>query len=127
VREESARTAPRAAQQEQHIHVHATLALPEGIAAMATTAPPVIQNHIHVPEAAPPVVNVDVAAPAVTVAPPAVQVDVAAPTVNVQADVPPAQVVVAHPTRAVQTVERDPDTLEITRTVTTYETDQQKE
>jgi hypothetical protein len=127
VRNESAKTARPAAQQAQHIHLHATLALPEGLASMASSAPPVIENHIHVPESAPPVVNVDVAAPAVTVAPPAVQVDVAAPAVTVQAEVPPAQVVVAHPTRAVQTVERDPETLEITRTVTTYETDQAKE
>jgi hypothetical protein len=80
-----------------------------------------------VPEAAAPVVQVDVAAPSVTVTPPAVQVDVAAPAVTVQAEVPPAQVVVAHPTKAVQTVERDPETLEITRTVTTYETGQAKE
>jgi hypothetical protein len=36
-------------------------------------------------------------------------------------------VVVAHPNRAVQTVERDPNTLEVTRTITTYETDQPKE
>jgi phage gp29-like protein len=127
VRNESAKTAQPAAQQAQHIHLHATLALPEGLAAMASSAPPVIENHIHVPESAPPVVNVDVAAPSVTVTPPAVQVDVAAPAVTVQAEVPPAQVVVAHPTRAVQTVERDPETLEITRTVTTYETDQAKE
>jgi phage gp29-like protein len=128
VRQESAPAAAHAARPEQHIHLHATLALPEGLAAMAASAPPpVIENHIHVPESAPPVVNVDVAAPAVTVTPPAVQVDVAAPAVTVQAEVPPAQVVVAHPDRAIQTVERDPDTLEVTRTVTTYETDQPKE
>jgi phage gp29-like protein len=127
VRQESAPAATPAAQQAQHIHLHATLALPEGLAAMAASAPPVIENHIHVPEAAAPVVQVDVAAPSVTVTPPAVQVDVAAPAVTVQAEVPPAQVVVAHPDRAIQTVERDPNTLEVTRTVTTYETDQPKE
>jgi lambda family phage portal protein len=33
----------------------------------------------------------------------------------------PAQVVVAHPTRATQTIERDPDTLEATRTIINYE------
>jgi hypothetical protein len=111
VRQESAPAATPAAQPAQHIHLHATLALPEGLDAMAASAPPVIENHIHVPEAAAPVVQVDVAAPAVTV----------------QAEVPPAQVVVSHPERAIQTVERDPNTLEVTRTVTTYETDQPKE
>jgi hypothetical protein len=66
-------------------------------------------------------------APVVNVEPPVVNVQVAAPEVNFTAEVPPAQVVVAHPTKAVQTVERDPETLEVTRTVTTYETDQPKE
>lgn len=48
--------------------------------------------------------------------PPAeVVVQVAAP------EIPAAQVVMVHPARAVQHVERDPDTLEIIRTVTDYE------
>jgi hypothetical protein len=33
----------------------------------------------------------------------------------------PAQIVVAHPTRATQTIERDPETLEATRTIINYE------
>jgi phage gp29-like protein len=83
---------------------------------------------IHMPEQPAPVVRMEAApAPVVNVEPPVVNVQVAAPEVTVQAEVPPAQVVVAHPTKAVQTVERDPETLEVTRTVTTYETDQPKE
>lgn len=35
--------------------------------------------------------------------------------------VPATQVVIAHPTRAVQTVERDPETLEVVRSITEYE------
>ena len=46
-------------------------------------------------------------------------VNVAAPVVNLDATVPPAQVVVQHPTRAVQTVKRDAND-EITQTVTDY-------
>jgi hypothetical protein len=49
---------------------------------------------VNVPEQAPPVVNVEAA---------------------------PAQVVMQHPKRAVQTFERDPDTLELTRGITDYE------
>jgi phage gp29-like protein len=81
---------------------------------------------IQMPEQPAPVVHVQAAsapapAPAVHVEPPVVHVQVAAPEVTVQAEVPPAQVVVAHPAKAIQTVERDPQTLEVTRTVTTYE------
>jgi lambda family phage portal protein len=59
-----------------------------------------VVNHVHVPE----------------------QRAAEAPTVNVQVDVAPAGVTVVdnHPTRAVQTVERDKDD-EIVRTVTTFE------
>ena len=46
----------------------------------------------------------------------------AAPTFHVaMPPVPAAQVVFAHPSRAVQRVERDPQSLEIMRTVTTYD------
>lgn len=79
---------------------------------------------IQMPEPPAPIVHVQAAsapAPAVHVEPPVVHVQVAAPEVTVQAEVPPAQVVVAHPSKAVQTVERDPQTLEVTRTITTYE------
>lgn len=93
----------------------------------AAAAPAVHLNApitIQMPEPPAPVVHVQAAsapAPAVHVEPPVVHVQVAAPEVTVQAEVPPAQVVVAHPSKAVQTVERDPQTLEVTRTITTYE------
>lgn len=95
----------------QHFH------MPQGFGA----APPVTVNLA--PQDAPPApqVQVDVhmpeqAAPTVNVAAPVVQME--APIVNVQ----PADVMVnnVYPTKAVQTVERDPETQEITATVTTY-------
>lgn len=70
-----------------------------------------------------PVVNV--AAPTIEI-PPAV-VNVAAPEIHnhlpessITIETPPASVVVTHPARAVQTVERDPETQEVLRTVTEY-------
>ncbi len=65
---------------------------------------------INVPEQAAPVVNVTV---------PAQTINVAAPQVAFEATVPPAQVVVQHPTKAVQTVKRDAAD-EIVSTVTEY-------
>lgn len=44
-----------------------------------------------------------------------------APVVHVTNEVPPAQVVVAGPARSISEVERDPQTQEILRTVTTFE------
>lgn len=104
------------------INLSATLQMPEGFAAFAAPAPTTIENHIHVPEQAAPMVNV--AAPAVTVEAPVVHV--AAPEVNVTNEVQPAPVnnVVTpspHPVRAIQTVERDLQNLEVTRTITIYE------
>jgi hypothetical protein len=46
-------------------------------------------------------------------------VNVTAPAVNFEANMPPAQVVVQHPTRAVQTVKRDAND-EIVNTTTEY-------
>lgn len=43
------------------------------------------------------------------------------PVVHIKNEVPAAQVVVASPARSVAEVERDPDTQEILRTVTTHE------
>lgn len=63
---------------------------------------------VNVPQQAAPVVNV--AAPVV---------NVTAPAVNFEATMPPAQVVVQHPTRAVQTVKRDAND-EIVSTNTEY-------
>lgn len=65
---------------------------------------------INVPEAPAPVVTVNV---------PAQTINVAAPQVAFEATVPPAQVVVQHPSRAVQTVKRDAAD-EIVSTVTEY-------
>lgn len=88
-------------------------ALAAGVSALASRdAPAPVVNvaaaQVHVPA---PVVNVSVP-------------EAAAPVVNVSpqfhVETPPAQVTVAHPARAVQTVERDGETLEITRTVTEY-------
>jgi phage gp29-like protein len=75
----------------------------------------VIHNTIQVPEQAPPVINNTVQVP-----------EQAPPTINMaaaQITVQPADVVVnnTHPSRAIQVVERDTATDEITRTVTTYE------
>jgi hypothetical protein len=109
---------------ESPLPTEINLKLPDGFAAMFAErqpAPTVIENHIHVPEQAAPIVNV--AAPTVTVDAPIV--NVAAPAVSVTNEVQPAPVntvvTPTHPARAVQTVERDPQTLEVTRTLTTYE------
>lgn len=74
------------------------------------TEMPIIVN---VPEQAAPVVNVNV---------PAQTINVAAPVVNMEANVPPAQVVVQHPSKAVQTVQRDKND-EIISTTTEYTTE----
>lgn len=78
-----------------------TMAAPEPQTVNVQLEAQPVQVTVNVPEQPAPVVNV--AAPAVTV------------------DVQPAPVVMAHPARAVQTVERDPETLEVTKTITTYE------
>jgi phage gp29-like protein len=104
----------------QQITLAATLALPESVlaalAAAQPAAPTVIENHVHVPAAAPSVIENHVHVPETVV-------HVAAAEVTVNNEVLPAPVntVVTHPTRAIQTVERDPGTLEVDRTVTVYE------
>jgi lambda family phage portal protein len=86
-----------------------TAALVAAVTTMAAREPaaPVINNHTTLPA---PVVNV-----ANQVHPTAVEV-----TANFEATVPPAQIVMQHPSKAVQVVERDAETDEITQTVTTY-------
>lgn len=96
------------------INFAATIQLPDAAFTQrdAPPAPPaVVEAHFHVPEQPAPVVNV--AAPVV---------HVAAPSVAVTNEVQPAPVntVVTHPARAITTVERDPRTLEVTRTITDY-------
>jgi len=93
--------------------MHISITPPSVTVNMAEQMPPPapsVKVDVHVPEQAAPVVNV---------APPTVQV--AAP--NVELTVQPADVTVnnVHPSKAVQTVERDPNTQEITATITTYE------
>lgn len=97
------------------INLSATIQIPDSaIASMAAAqpAPPatVVENHVHVQPAPVEVNN---------------QVQPAPVTVNNEVVVQPAAVstvvVPTHPSRAVQTVERDPESLEVTRTVTTYE------
>lgn len=93
---------------EARHEIHNHVAVPEQRAAEVhnhvTLPEPQVVNHVHVPE----------------------QRAAAAPVVNItnQVDVAPAGVTVVdtHPTRAVQTVERDADD-EIVRTVTRYERD----
>lgn len=93
-------------------------ALRGDITALAAKEPFVVNNIIH-PSA--------VQVPIQTTVQNTVQVpEQAAPTINMagpQITVQPAEVVVnnTHPTRAIQTVERDPATDEISRTITTYE------
>ncbi len=88
---------------EIHNHVAPSAATVE-VRNDVTTPQPQVVNHVHVPE----------------------QRAAAAPVVNItnQVDVAPAEVTVVdnHPTRAVQTVERDADD-EIVRTVTRFERD----
>jgi len=77
-----------------------------------------VEAHIHVPDPAAPVVTV--AAPVVTVTN-----EVQPAPVSVTNEIQPSPVttvvVPTHPARAVQTVERDLETLEVTRTITEYE------
>lgn len=90
---------------------HATLlvALAADKAAVMPSPPAqvTVEAHIHVPDQAAPVVTV------------------AAPSVTVTNEVQPAPVttvvVPTHPARSIQTIERDPESLEVTRTLTTYE------
>lgn len=109
---------------ESPLPAEINLKLPQEFAALFAErqpTPTVIENHIHVPEQAAPIVTV--AAPEVNVAAPVVTV--AAPNVLITNEVQPAPVsnivTPTHPARAVQTVERDPQTLEVVRTVTEYE------
>jgi hypothetical protein len=91
------------ARHEIHNHVAPSAATVE-VRNDVTVPEPQVVNHVHVPE----------------------QRAAAAPVVNItnQVDVAPAEVTVvdSHPTRAVQTVERDADD-EIVRTVTRFERD----
>ena len=100
---------------------HATLLAALTATKPADPAPPAqvtVEAHIHVPDPAAPIVTV--AAPVVTVTN-----EVQPAPVSVTNEIQPAPVttvvVPTHPTRAVQTVERDPDSLEVTRTITHYE------
>ncbi|MCG3177436.1 MAG: hypothetical protein MOGMAGMI_02410 [Candidatus Omnitrophica bacterium] len=100
---------------------HATLLATLTATKPTDPAPPAqvtVEAHIHVPDQAAPIVSV--AAPAVTITN-----EVQPAPVSVTNEIQPAPVttvvVPTHPARAVQTVERDPDSLEVTRTVTTYE------
>jgi lambda family phage portal protein len=86
--------------------------------AMDTIAAQAAEQIRQVADAMP--INITTPTPVVNVTTPTPVVNVTAPAVNFEATVPQAQVVVAHPTRAVQTVERDAND-EILRTVTTYE------
>jgi len=100
---------------------HATL-----LAALTATKPAeavapaqvTVEAHIHVPDPVAPVITV--AAPTVTITN-----EVQPAPVSVTNEIQPAPVttvvVPTHPARAVQTVERDPETLEVTRTVTDYD------
>jgi len=107
------------------VNLAAELKLPEGLAALlaekpaaAATAPPIV--NVTVPPAEAPVVHVTVQPadlPAIHVAAPVVSVSNAVQPAPVQTVVTPAP----HPARAIQTVERDPQTLEVTRTITHYE------
>ena len=110
-REASARAAAAAEQTAARLEASTqTAALVAAVTTMAARDPvaPVINNHTNLPAS---VVNV-----ANQVQPAPVEV-----TNHFEATVPAAQVVMQHPTRAVQTVERDPETDEITQTITTYE------
>jgi lambda family phage portal protein len=107
----SAAQAQSAAQLEASTQTTAALAAAVATIAARESAAPIINNHIGLPT---PVVNVEN-----QVQPTAVEV-----TNHFEATVPAAQVVMQHPTRAVQVVERDAATDEITQTVTTYEVDQ---
>lgn len=101
------------AQQERAPVIHTHINVPAPVvnitqeAAHAQAPAPVIQVDVHVPEQAAPVVNITN--------------DIAAPGVTVEVQPAPVNTVVTHPARAIQTVERDPQTLEVTRTLTTYE------
>ena len=91
-------------QAKEPLVIQNTIQLPEQPA-------PVVNNTVNLPEQAPTVVNL-----------PETVVNLASPAITVQ----PADVVInnTHPTRAVQTVERDAND-EIVRTVTTYQTHQE--
>lgn len=97
---------PENTQLVQHFHMPDTFGAPAPITVQMAPGPaPNVQVDVHVPEQAAPVVNM-----------------AAAPAPVVQIDVQPAPVTVhnMHPSQAVQTVERDPDTQEIIKTTTTY-------
>lgn len=74
--------------------------------------------------AAAPAPVVHVAAPAIDIPPTVVnlspEIHNHLPVPDISIETPPASVVVAHPSRAVQTVERDPETKEVLCTVTDY-------
>jgi lambda family phage portal protein len=110
----------QATQQPQPINVQLqTQQIDTAVArAMDTIAAQAAEQIRQVADAMP--INITTPAPVVNVTTPAPVVNVTAPAVSFEATVPQAQVVVAHPARAVQTVERDAND-EILRTVTTYE------
>jgi len=113
-----------------HIHNHLPPAAAPAIHAtvQAAQAPNVtVQMEAIMPEQPAPSVTIEnhvapAAAPDVTVQVEAIMPDQAAPVVNL--DMPAPTVVVAHPRQAVQVVERDAESLEVIRTVTRYEMDQ---
>jgi hypothetical protein len=110
----------QATQQPQPINVQLqTQQIDTAVArAMDTIAAQAAEQIRQVADAMP--INITTPAPVVNVTTPTPVVNVTAPAVSFEATVPQAQVVVAHPARAVQTVERDAND-EILRTVTTYE------
>lgn len=92
---------------DRHATLLAVLAADKPAAPPPPPAQVTVEAHIHVPDQAAPVVTV--AAPSVTV------------TNEVQPAAVTTVVVPTHPARSIQTIERDPESLEVTRTLTTYE------
>lgn len=111
-----AETLERIDQGERERHASLLAALAAGKPAPAQVT---VEAHIHVPDPAAPVVTV--AAPAVTITNEVQPAPVSVQAGEIVVQPAPVTVVPTHPARAVQTVERDPDTLEVTRTITTYE------
>lgn len=124
---QAAKDASAAAAQESARTAESTRAMMAAVATLAAREPAPIAFH-----AAPVTVNTPATTVTAQVQPAPVQVDVVNQvqptavevTANFATTVPAAQVVMQHPTRAVQTVQRDADTDEITATVTEYTVEQ---
>lgn len=95
------------------INLTATLQMPEGFGAPSPVtvqmAAPNVQVDVHVPEQAAPIIHNNI------------HNNIEPTPVTVQAHPGETQIIIQHPTKAVQTVERDAETQEITATVTQYE------